>query len=307
MFPSRMMLCLEDPKSTDCIEPVAKIARTFGAEVILYYAQRPTFSTGMRITDPRLSAEASALDSLLTHPAWQGVKVTASLGDVPFELVDDLFAEAERSHADLLVMPTHDRSGVDRFMFGSITERVVRSCRFPVLTLDLTRTASLAGAAADFDAVIVPLDFSAISEAALPTAGSIAKRLGCPLHLLHVVEDYYVAAYPMAGVPSVIDFQPTLTETARQYLGRLEVRVRAESGVQVTSSVEVGRLVDQVRVHVDMLRNPLIVMATAGRDSLGDWILGSHAERVMRVGKCSILALPKVFLDAANPAADPKP
>ena len=65
----------------------------------------------------------------------------------------------------------------------------------------------------------------------------------------------------------------------------------------MTARTEVGTLTECLQEICAEYKNPIVVMATAGRDSVGDFFLGSHAERVVRTSKASVLALPKVALD----------
>lgn len=64
-----------------------------------------------------------------TLPAGSNVPMKVTTG-VPY---DSILHEAER--ADLVVMGTHGRSGVSRFLMGSVAERVVRAASCPVLTV----------------------------------------------------------------------------------------------------------------------------------------------------------------------------
>lgn len=51
------------------------------------------------------------------------------------QTADELLAYSEKLQADLIIMGTHGRKGFDRFLFGSVAERVVKSARCPVLTI----------------------------------------------------------------------------------------------------------------------------------------------------------------------------
>ncbi len=48
---------------------------------------------------------------------------------------DEILAYAKKTHADLVIMGTHGRKGFDRFLFGSVAERVVKGSLCPVLTI----------------------------------------------------------------------------------------------------------------------------------------------------------------------------
>ena len=62
--------------------------------------------------------------------------------------------------ADLLVMGTHGRSGVDRWLMGSVTERVLRKSRCPVLTVPSGLPDAVPATAVLFKRMVCPVDFS---------------------------------------------------------------------------------------------------------------------------------------------------
>jgi nucleotide-binding universal stress UspA family protein len=75
----------------------------------------------------------TALEDLTERAEAAGVDaVTAVETGVPHR---EILADAEESGADLIVMGTHGRTGLDRFLLGSVSERVVRTAGVPVLVV----------------------------------------------------------------------------------------------------------------------------------------------------------------------------
>jgi nucleotide-binding universal stress UspA family protein len=72
-----------------------------------------------------------ALEERLSAPKYQGVQIQIELGDPGHEIA----AYAERIKADLIVVPSHGRTGLTRLLIGSVAERVVRLAHCPVLVL----------------------------------------------------------------------------------------------------------------------------------------------------------------------------
>ena len=80
------------------------------------------------------SRRAHAEDSLrqrLADEKYHGVNVEVAIGDPGHEIVDF----AQRQQAELIVMPSHGRTGIRRLLIGSVAERVVRLAHCPVLVL----------------------------------------------------------------------------------------------------------------------------------------------------------------------------
>lgn len=71
------------------------------------------------------------LSARLEKPEYQGIQITVKVGHIIEEIVDF----AKEKNADLIVIPTHGRRGISRFMLGSVTERVIRFADCPILVL----------------------------------------------------------------------------------------------------------------------------------------------------------------------------
>ncbi|MGK7936048.1 MAG: universal stress protein [Xenococcaceae cyanobacterium] len=71
------------------------------------------------------------LRNKLRAMGYEGIHIEVTVGDPSTKIVD----YAEKIEADLIVMPSHGRKGVSRFLLGSVSERVVRLSRCPVLIL----------------------------------------------------------------------------------------------------------------------------------------------------------------------------
>src|SRR5215213_11367726 len=72
------------------------------------------------------------------------------------EVVEGIIEQAERESSDLIIMGTHGRSGIARVLLGSITERVLREARCPVMTIAAAATAPASGEGEQFGAILCP-------------------------------------------------------------------------------------------------------------------------------------------------------
>ncbi|ERT09011.1 universal stress family protein [Lyngbya aestuarii BL J] len=71
------------------------------------------------------------LEEVLNQPEHQGIQIYVEIGHPSEKIVDF----SQEKNADLIVIPTHGRRGISRFMLGSVTERVIRFAQCPVLVL----------------------------------------------------------------------------------------------------------------------------------------------------------------------------
>ena len=186
-----------------------------------------------------------------------------------------IVAYAEDEDIDTIVMGTHGRRGVDRMLFGSVTEEVVRTAPCPVMTV---RAGADEAPKQAVRRVLVPVDFSDASLAAVRHAREIALTYGAEIDLLHVVEEMtYPSAYGMEAT-----YFPTdeIVQSVEKSLGDL---VRDEIGYEHAQiAAEVGHPPTTILDYVEEQAIDLVVLATQGRTGLDRVLFGSVAERVLR-------------------------
>jgi nucleotide-binding universal stress UspA family protein len=182
---------------------------------------------------------------------------------------------AEDEDIDLVVMGTHGRRGVDRMLFGSVTEEVVRRAPCPAFTV---RTDADVTPGQAVRRVLTPVDFSDASETAIQHAKELALTYGAEIDLLHVVEEpfyppaygYEPASFPTAEVVENVEDQ--LGDLAREKIGYEHVMIEARTGNPASEILD----------YMEENDIDLTVIATHGRTGLDRVLLGSVAERVLR-------------------------
>lgn len=140
--------------------------------------------------------------------------------------------------------------------------------------------------------VLVATDFSEPSDAALMYGRELAMRFGATLHVLHVAQNIYISTLGAENYPAIApDLQQQIEDDARRYLHELLVDSDRSGPPTVpailTSSSPAMAIVDYARGHdIDM-----IVMGTHGRGALAHLVMGSVAERVVRLAPCPVLTV----------------
>lgn len=135
-----------------------------------------------------------------------------------------------------------------------------------------------------FKHILVPLDGSAMAEAALPAAGFLAKKLGATTTLFHVME---------RNAPRAVHGQPHLqhVEEAVNYLAETARRAFPED-VQVDCHVhesEADSVAKSIVEHMDELNPDVIIMCSHGRGKALHLFLGSIAQKVVSMGSLPVL------------------
>jgi nucleotide-binding universal stress UspA family protein len=140
--------------------------------------------------------------------------------------------------------------------------------------------------------ILVPTDFSPTSDIALQYAIDLSQPLGSSIHLLHVIDDSsFSAAYP-EGVyfPEVPEIRDRLRSDAEDQLKGAAARC-ASAGVPATTEVVNGLPARTIAQTAKTRATDLIVMGTHGRGAFAHLMLGSVAERVVRIAPCGVLTV----------------
>jgi len=230
-----------------------------------------------------LSAQAQALAS-------QGfaVQTAVPFGGSPAAWITE---EVGMRKADLIVMATHDRSGPNRWLHGSVAEAVVGQAGVPVVLVRATegaRPIERLGVARP--ELVVPLDGSGLAEAALPLARGLAKALGGHIVLVGVIPTpgQLVAEQGGAIGTYVGSDHARLEGEANEYLEAI-VRSLNASGFSAEATVRQGKPAAEIGEVVREHGAAAVVMATHGRTGLVRVLLGSVAGAVLHLGTSPVI------------------
>ncbi len=193
---------------------------------------------------------------------------------------------AETRQVDLIAMATHGRTGLQRWVYGSVTDKVLSSARLPIL---LVRAGAVAQSG-PITGILVPLDGSELAERALGPAVSLARSLDAEILLYRAWQAQMYAVSGMLSGGAALALEDDIRAAVQDYLKRKAselseqgVRVRWQAGYQTAPEgiLEVGL----------KERPGLIVMSTHGRSGLGRWVMGSVADRVLRTSNLPVLLI----------------
>lgn len=237
-------------------------------------------------TQARSAIEQSAADAVdriaqLGEEAGCPVETTVLEG-VPHDAILDY---ADDVDADVVVMGTHGRSGLERFLLGSVTERVLRSTDRPVLTTHPTEDET-----PEYANILVTTDGSDGAGVAIEQAVSLASETGATLHALSVVDARSFATSGELDGSMVAAIQRELDAVADEAVGEVE-SAAAAADVPVLSDVDVGLPADEIRQYVEEHDIDLVVMGTHGRSGVDRVLFGSVTEAVIRGVDVPVLAV----------------
>jgi nucleotide-binding universal stress UspA family protein len=278
---NRILVPLDGTPTGEAALPYAEaLARRSGALLVLIHAVHARLQGNLPVGPLQAVEEGQAYLATVAEQLKQR-GVAAEIG-LPYGAAEAWIAEEiDMRKADLVVMATHDRGRPARWLHPSIAEAVVGQADVPVL---ITR-ADVLPTAERFTqpqpVLVVPLDGSALSEAALPVATELATWLNASLVLLRVApaQDMVVPFEPSLPGYRDQDIEP-LSQDAEAYLARIECGLPTELTVETV--VRQGHPAAEISAAVAAAYGAAaVVMATHGRTGPLRSLLGSVAGGVV--------------------------
>lgn len=266
------------------------MARALGAGLVLARVPEqvlvPVMSAGVWLTESVESEDAhenaeSYLAELASRPELEGLDVQTRMPDYP--VVHGLIEAVEETGADLVVMTSHGLTGPDRWVFGSVAEKMIEAAPVPLYVVRAAAEGEPVPPP-QLDHLLVPLDGSETAEAALEAAAALALARNAKITLCRVP---VVPGY-LTVVPETSGWIPEQVEKsaaeATAYLAERAEALEAR-GLEVETWVEymfMGSVADGILEAAKERDCGLVVMSSHGRSGISRWFFGSVASRVLR-------------------------
>lgn len=202
--------------------------------------------------------------------------------DIPHKAIRRYATEQD---IDLIVMGTHGRTGIERYLLGSVTEKVVRLSDVPVLTVKAEDDGEVTYPYTD---ILVPTDGSEGAEAAIAPAVDIASTYDARVHALSVIDTMSMGVEIPSG--AIINM---LEESAQSAVDTVEEQATQASVSAVETAIEYGTPYREVRSYVEDHDIDLVVMGTHGRSGIERYLLGSVTEKTVRTSTVPVMTVRK--------------
>jgi nucleotide-binding universal stress UspA family protein len=190
---------------------------------------------------------------------------------------------AERYDQDLVVMPTHGREGVSRYLLGSVSEKVVRLSSIPVLTVRMQPDEELTF---PYENVLIPTDGSTAATHAAEYLVEFAAALDATVHVLSVVENS-TPGPDLRSTGSEAKNEQAATDAVETVVSAAETR-----GVtDIVRHVEHGSPVEEILDSIESNDVHVLGMGTTGRRGTERILLGSVAEKTVRSAPVPVMTV----------------
>ncbi|NQW22449.1 MAG: universal stress protein [SAR202 cluster bacterium] len=210
----------------------------------------------------------------------------------------EIVEEAAVSDNTVVAMASHGRSGISRWVMGSVADEVLRNSTSPLLLVRPQESGEVA-AGTPVNRIIVPVDGSALAEQVFPHVADLAKAFNTKVDLVRVTasaSEYYrqSAVYSTGGttaeyIPPYEEFSEAADSEAQTYLGEAQTRMESLGVSPVEGHLVHGQPAVVVADLAQADSGSMVVIATHGRSGIGRWVLGNVADSVARHSGCPVL------------------
>src|SRR5262245_21871176 len=287
--------------SVQAIQIAKQLARRFGASIHLAHVRHLNYGADFVAPAPPIipfsfmryeqNGERTALKELQNMASECGIssaKCDVLSGAPPF---DEICRLAQTVLADLVVMPTHGRTGLKHVFLGSTAERIVQHSSCPVLVTRESALQANKGSRFRIKTVLVPVDFSNCSREGLEYAIGFASEFGAKVILLHATYLGYVYSCEGTAIYDIPSLQKAARKTAERKMREL-VRSVNFGGVKFETVFTEGSPVLDICAFAKDHNVDLIITSTHGFTGFTHVLIGSIAEQVVRHAGCSVLVVP---------------
>ena len=297
-----MLVPLDGSPLAEVVLPYARaLASRFNLDLALIYVADKRDSKSLLLPQAYVDRTADTIrrevaqDRRKRSGDIQGTRVAKVSGEVSVgSPAEEILRHADANDIDLILMATHGRSGISRWVMGSVADRVLRSSRIPVLLARARIPQDIANNEWP-STILVPLDGSGLSELVLPHVVALAKQpnarttevtllMTCELVVPRFPSPESVAGWGEIAAKDMMKSK----NSARKYLARIEKQLN-DSGVKVGSQVLDGQPAEEIIHYASKKAFSLIAMTTHGSSGLSRWAYGSVAEKVLLAASSPML------------------
>ncbi len=197
----------------------------------------------------------------------------------PSEVILDV---ARAKNADLIVLGTYGRKGLNRLLMGSVTSRVISESSADVLVVKKPCTECTG----EYKSILVPYDGSDFSKKAIIRACQIAAQDNGKVSVLYVIPRYE----EMLNFFKTESIQNSLMQEAEKITASAREFASLQKAV-VSAQVSEGHAPDRIVEVAKEQKHDLIVMGSHGYRGVNKAIMGSTTERVILNASCPILVV----------------
>ena len=271
------------------LAPALAFAEALSADVVLLRVVVPLTikldpDLYQRVIDNGQKAARTYLESIQARSQYSSVRLKGDI--VVGKAAKSIIDYSQENEIDLIVMSSHGRSGISRWVYGSVADKVLchATCATVVIhpqveTIPFTHRR-----------ILVPLDGSPQAERALKPALKLAQAVSAELVLLRVTLMPLVHPGTVPGWPGTEFVMNEEQEEAKAYLQHVRKSL-PDTPIQLHVRISASSVAEGIIEMANELQVDLIVMSSHGRSGISRWIFGSETEKTLRGAHCATLVI----------------
>jgi nucleotide-binding universal stress UspA family protein len=222
----------------------------------------------------------------------EGINTTTAIGNG--DTAEQIIKYADENKFDLIVMATHGYSGAKRWMFGSVTQKVLYGTSIPVLLVKGKSSESVT----DFNKILVPVDGSPFSESTFPYVIELTENTDKEVLLLHICEPPVVPSYGSRPINEKWaryrdEMWEEVEKLSEMYMEKITADmtskgIKARSMIVKALTGEVAKTIMQVKKDENI---DLTIIATQGRTGVNRLVYGNVVNKIVEEGSKPIMLI----------------
>jgi nucleotide-binding universal stress UspA family protein len=299
----KILLPLDGSELAERAVPYAEdLASHFGSEITLINVRTPNEDPEKPEYRSYISKMATTIEQDVKKspalPPGEQVKVKSIITGTAGgrNAAEEILDYSAKEKIELIVMATHGRTGIKRWVLGDTANKVASAPNCPVL---LIRANAESPKKLHLNKILVPLDGSKESEAVLPYIEALAEKVKSGISLLTITELLYnVIASPMAAgyyggegivrIPYTDEEMKPFVAVSEKYIKNVSGKLTGK-GIKTSYEVRVGSAGVEI-IEVEGKMHPdMVVMSTHGHSGFGRFDHGSIADKVLHAGITPLL------------------
>jgi nucleotide-binding universal stress UspA family protein len=290
----KILVPLDGSELAELVLPYAKeIGNRLGLELILLHVCDPEKPESKLMCQGYIEYTAEMIrkqlkEVLISAPGKsQEIKVTGKLTEG--RPAEEIINYARENNIDIILMASHGRSGIKRWVLGSVADKVLQASPIPIWLVRANILEQIIHDKWPGMNLLVPLDGSKLAESVIPHLEALAKQFGPEMVnvvLLRVCEEPKITAdYPEVSMKSswkehVNLVKECFKQEAEKYLQGICEQLSG-AGLKASAEVHMGNPADTIIGYIDKHPPVLVVIASHGYSGVSRWAYGSVADKII--------------------------
>lgn len=287
----KILVPLDGSELSQIVIPyVEEISSGTKSEIILLRVEEADEANA---TEVRRSYLERMAKSITTQTGFKGDAIHCEI--MRGHPAEEILNYAEKKNVDLIAMSTHGRSGVRRWLLGSVASKVIGAASAPVLAVRARAQKNVAPKGWLKSKIVAPLDGSKLAELVLRHVSYLGAEKGSEVVLIRAYQEPEVPSDRSAAIkPSWEEYRKQVIaishDEAANYLNA-QKKTLDQKKLKVSTELVMGDPANEIIKFAEGKDIDLVALTTHGRSGIGKFLYGSVAAKLIHTLPVPILLI----------------